>query len=312
MSAHPSRSHVAILLCAGYGTRMGELTHRTPKPLLEVAGRPQLDYLLDQVRELEGIDEVHVVSNSHYHDAFARWAENHEGVRLRVHDDGTTSNEDRLGAIGDLGFVLGRIGSAAVDSAGVDSSAELAGALVCAGDNILRFRLAPFWRGFLARGETTVLALHEPDRQRLKRTGVLEIEQTCGPCRKGAPRTAPRTAELPPSPALRVKRLHEKPENPPSTWACPSFYALDAPSLARVPAYLEEGHPADEIGRLVADLAPRRPVWAHPTQGQRLHVGRPDELERADALLRSEPVITTDGTALDGTALDGTALPPDP
>ena len=117
---------------------------------------------------------------------------------------------------------------------------------------------------------------------------------SCGSRQKGAP--CPDTPADPP--ASRVIRLHEKPEEPPSSWSCPSFYALDRTSLERVPAYLEEGRPADEIGRLLADLAGRQPVWAHHLRGERLHVGRPDELERADTLLRTEPVITADGEAL--------------
>lgn len=296
------RDHVAIFLCAGYGTRMGALARATPKPLLEVAGRPQLDYLLDQVRALDRLAAVHVVSNRRFAPAFEAWAASRgqgvgpsaadSSIPVVVHDDGTVDNDTRLGAIGDLGFVLERI-------------PKPRGALVCAGDNILRFRLAPFWSGFLERGETSVLALHEPDPQRLRRTGVLEIEAECALAGKGGTSDEP-PSESRKSRAARVIRLHEKPEDPPSTWACPSFYALDAPSLARVPAYLAEGKPADEIGRLLADLVHRRPVWAHRLHGRRLHVGRPDELARADALLLTEPVILADGEPiLDPPTSDG-------
>ena len=266
MSRAASRS-VAILLCAGYGTRMGALTRTTPKPLLPVADRPVLDYLLDQLVELPDLSAVHVVSNHHYAAAFSAWAADRQpdlrrrGLELRVHDDGTLSNEDRLGAIGDLGFVLGRLGH---EAAMPDK------ALVCAGDNILRFPLAPLWARCRDTGRSQVLAMEETDPTRLRRTGVLELD-----------------AED------QVVALWEKPETPPSCWACPSFYALAGDALAAVGPYLAADRPADEIGRFIDHLCATHPVDAVKTRGSRLHVGNPQELERADALLRREPVIET-------------------
>ena len=272
------KTYGAILLCAGYGTRMGALTATTPKPLLEVAGRPVLDYLLDQLAEISGLTTVDVVTNHHYADAFGAWAEaraadwrRHRPERrfeLRIHDDGTVDNATRLGAIGDLGFVLERVGLAD-------------GALVSAGDNILRFSLEPFWRRFLAadadnEGPATscVMAQHEPSLERLRRTGVLEIDA-----------------------GGRVLTLVEKPEDPPSTWACPSVYALDRRALAEVGPYLAADLPADEIGRFLGHLVDRRrdrrdeDVVAHEIRGSRLHVGNPEELEHANRILDREPVL---------------------
>lgn len=242
---------LAILLCAGYGTRMGALTAETPKPLLPLAGRPVLDYLLEQLSELDGLGAVHVVSNAKYLAAFRTWA---EGWRRRfevaVHDDGSTADAGRLGAVGDLAFALARVEAPA-------------GALVAAGDNVFRFSLRPLWRAFLETGRSTVLALEEDDPEKLQRTGVLEL---------GA--------------GDRVLRLHEKPERPPSRWACPSLYGLSARALACVGPYLAAGGSRDEIGRFVADLALRQPVYAVRTAGERLHVGSPEAWRRADEALR--------------------------
>ena len=260
---------VAILLCAGYGTRMGELTRHTPKPLLRVADRPVLDYLLDQLVELPDLHGVHVVSNDHYAEEFELWAAGHrdglagKGLDLQVHNDGTVDNSDRLGAIGDLGFVLDRLSA---------TSQPLDGALICAGDNILRFSLHPLWQRFLDRGETTVLAMEERNPARLQRTGVLELDGED-----------------------RVLKLWEKPENPPSTWACPSFYTLGPRALARVRRYLDDGNAPDEIGRLIGYLAElpaeHQRVWAIRTRGERLHVGNAEALRHADELLRREDVL---------------------
>lgn len=253
------RDHVALLLCAGYGTRMGDLVATTPKPLLEVAGRPVLDHLLDQLRGLPRLAAVHVVSNARHAAAFRAWAGSRAADApwpLAVHDDGSTSPDDRLGAVGDLGFVLDRL------------PVLPAGALVAAGDNILRFSLAAFWAHFLDGATSRVLALHEPRRERLERTGVLEL-----------------------GPDDRVLRLVEKPSEPPSTWACPPIYALKRPSLGRVVPYLARVASTDEIGRFIADLVAHETVVAERIAGERLDIGSPESYRRADELLRREAVI---------------------
>lgn len=255
----PPAGPPVLMLCAGYGTRMGTLTATTPKPLLEVAGRPVLDHLVEQLLPLPRLGTLHVVSNHHYASAFEAWAAGWNlrlgERRVQVHDDGSRSAEDRLGAIGDLAFVAERLTGEAL--------AE--GALVTAGDNIFRFSLAPLWRGLTEHRETTVLALHEADRQRLQRTGVLELDDD-----------------------QRVLRLHEKPQDPPSSWACPSIYGLRPEALGIVDAYLSAGHSSDEIGRFIAHLVSRQIVRAVPTEGERLHVGSPQELRHADQVLRDQ------------------------
>lgn len=240
---------------------MGALTATTPKPLLPLAGKPVLDYLLEPLLGFEGLAAAHVVSNHHYAPAFDTWAETWrgrlgiDGPRLEIHDDGSTSADDRLGAIGDLAFVLDRLRRAA------DDAALPAGALVAAGDNLYRFPLAPLWQRFLDRGTNQLLALREDDPEKLRRTGVLELE------------------------GERVLRLHEKPSDPPSSWACPSLYALDQRALGRVSEYLAEDHPRDEIGRFVAYLVERQPVEAFFAEGERLHVGSPESYRRAEEIL---------------------------
>lgn len=241
---------------------MGSLARRVPKPLLEIAGRPLLDYVLDSLGELDGLETVHVVSNARHAPAFRAWAAGRDGeaaaagLELQVHDDGTDTPEDRLGAVGDLRFVLERIG-------------RPRGALVSAGDNLFRFSLAPLWRRFRdglrsrgAEAPSVVLALEEGDADELRRTGVLELDGD------------------------RVLRLHEKPEDPPSAYACPSCYALSGAALGAVGPYLDAGRPADEIGRFVAHLVQSTEVEAVRLEGERLHVGNPEELRRADRVMR--------------------------
>ena len=119
----------ALLLAAGYATRLRPLTDEIAKPLLPVGGRPMIDWILDSVRASGEVEEVHVVTNSAYAAGFARWGAEH-GVR--VHDDGTSTNDDRLGALGDIRFAM-REGGLGDD-----------GLLVIAADNLFEFSLADY------------------------------------------------------------------------------------------------------------------------------------------------------------------------
>src|SRR2546421_4375656 len=124
----------AIVLGAGYARRLRPLTDTIAKELLPVGGRPIIDWILDRLGEVDGLDAIHVVTNARKAAQFERWA---AGRDVTIHDDGTTSNDDRLGAIGDMRFVI--------DRAGLDDDL-----LVIAGDNLFEFSLAEyvgFWRG---------------------------------------------------------------------------------------------------------------------------------------------------------------------
>jgi glucose-1-phosphate thymidylyltransferase len=117
-----------LILAAGYATRLRPLTDTIPKPLLPVGGRPMVDWILDRIAETSA-DEVHLVTNARFAPDFQRWA---DGKDVHVHDDGTTSNDDRLGAIGDIAFV------------GLDDDL-----LVIASDNLFEYSLGDyeaFWR----------------------------------------------------------------------------------------------------------------------------------------------------------------------
>src|SRR5438105_2201222 len=149
----------ALILAAGYATRLRPLTDRVPKQLLPVGGRPMVDWILDKLREA-GIDEVHLATNGRFAADFERWA---AGKDVRVHDDGTTSNETRLGAIGNLRFVRER---AALDD-------DL---LVVAGDNLFDYALADlvgFWRG---KPRSSAVAVHDVgDHELARQYGIVDV-----------------------------------------------------------------------------------------------------------------------------------------
>jgi glucose-1-phosphate thymidylyltransferase len=136
-----------VILAAGYATRLRPLTDDVPKHLLPVGERPMLDWVLDRVREVQDVTGVHLVTNSRFARAFERWGERNGVI---VHDDGTTSNDDRLGAVGDLRL--------AIERAGLESD-EL---VVLAGDNLFDFSLSAFVEWWRAKPQpASAVPLHD-------------------------------------------------------------------------------------------------------------------------------------------------------
>lgn len=251
----------AILLCAGFATRMYPLTENFPKPLLEVAGKPVLDYLMDQLVELSYLQDIHIVTNARFFSHFEKWRQSwlprliEKSISLDIHNDGSTDNENRLGAVADLGFVLNKL-------------AQLKPALVAAGDNIFRFSLLPICERFASKNENYIVALPETNLEKLQRTGVLEIDEYD-----------------------MVKKLHEKPLNPPSNWTCPAVYFLQSQALERVADYLAQPDAKDAPGNFIAYLASQEKIYAAKVDGLRFDIGSMESFYQANEILQGEPVI---------------------
>src|SRR5918992_6334187 len=150
----------ALVLAAGYATRLYPLTLGRPKALLEVGGKPMLDRLLERL-EAMGVDETVVVTNAKFTPHFEEWARDKE--RVRIVNDGTTSNDDRLGAIGDIGFVL--------DELGVDDDL-----VVVAGDNLFGEDVSAF-AAYVREVDAPVLAVHDVgDLSRMHEYNQIEVD----------------------------------------------------------------------------------------------------------------------------------------
>ena len=151
----------AIILAGGYATRLQPLTDNLSKCLLPVGGKPMVDWILERIRGVEEIDDVHVVTNSRFAPDFQRWATAREGVT--VHDDGTSTNEDRLGAIGDVAFTLER---AAIDD----------DVLVVAGDNLFDYSLGDFTAFWRSHGVASAVAVLDVGDMRLaSQYGIVDV-----------------------------------------------------------------------------------------------------------------------------------------
>jgi glucose-1-phosphate thymidylyltransferase len=238
-----------IVLAAGYATRLYPLTQTLAKPLLPLAERPMLDYLLDRIREVDDMDAVHVVTNHKFAAAFAEWASTRGVI---VHDDGTTSEEDRLGAIGDIAFVVEH------------APLEHDDLLVIAGDNLFDYSLADFvsfWRG---KGEASAVVLYD--------VGDLGLVQKYSSVDLDADD--------------RLTAFTEKPEHPTSTLVATAAYLYHRGHVPLLERYLAEGNAPDQPGRFLGWLVPRVPVYGFTARGEWRDIGDAQQLLDADNRMR--------------------------
>ena len=249
---------MAVILCAGFATRMYPLTRDFPKPLLPVADRPVINYLLDQLVEIPQLHAVHIVSNDRFFPHFEKWREDYlksepaKILPIEIYNDGADANESRLGAAADLQLVLKHI---------PDNSRIL----VSAGDNIYRFSINSLCQQFLQSRHHYVVALPEMDESKLKKTGVLELDAQD-----------------------RVIRQHEKPDRPQSTWSCPPLYFLQASARSRLEAFLNSSPNSDAPGYFIDYLCQTELVYAFKLSASRLDIGSMDTYREADRIMRAE------------------------
>lgn len=242
-----------MVLAAGYATRLRPITYTVAKPLLPLAGKPMLDYLYDKIAAVDEVDEVHVVTNSRFAEDFRAWAASVERpVPVVVHDDGTSSNDDRLGAIGDVQFVIEQAGLEGKDL------------LIVAGDNLFEFDLSDlvaFWR---TKGGGSAVGVHDVgDPGLMSQYSMVELDEDD-----------------------RVTHLVEKPESATSTLAGIAVYLYPAEHARLVAEYLGEGHSPDQPGRFVVWLYPRVPVYGFCFPGDWLDIGDREQLLDADNRMR--------------------------
>lgn len=234
-----------IVLAAGYATRLYPLTENYPKPLLQIGNSTILDRLLDDVDTIPGIDGHIVVTNHKFAPIFEQWARNRSGKPVRVLDDGTSTNETRLGAVRDLLL--------AIDTFGIEEDI-----LVLAADNILDFSLKGFVDAFHGKGTSMIMCHHEPEVYKLQRTGVIEVDGD-----------------------FKVLQMQEKPEIPVSHWAVPPFYIYCRADLDLIRHALEQGCGFDAPGNLAHYLADASILHAWPMPAGRFDIGSLDTYEEA-------------------------------
>jgi len=232
-----------MILAAGYATRLYPLTENFPKPLLTVGEKTILDWLVDDIDTLGLVDEYVVISNHKYAHHFENWA-SEKSQKITVVDDGTSSNETRLGAVKDIQF--------AIDALKIDDEM-----LVIAGDNVLDFSLTKFIRYAKEKGTSCIMRYYEGAKARLQKCGVVEIDDE----------------DL-------ILSMEEKPAEPRSNWCCPPFYFYTKADAKLVEEGIASGCGTDAPGSYVAWLCTKTPVHAMEMPGSRYDIGNLQSYEQ--------------------------------
>lgn len=232
-----------LILAAGYATRLYPLTENFPKPLLKVGEKTILDWLIDDIDNSSLVDEYVVISNHKFAKHFEDWAKTKK-VKVTVLDDGTSTNETRLGAVKDIKF--------AIDT--LSLSDDL---LIIAGDNVLDFSLVKFINYAKQKSSSCVMRYYEESLQKLTKAGVLEIDDNS-----------------------RIVGMEEKPEKPKSHWCCPPFYFYTAKDAQKIGLAIEDGCGTDAPGSFVAWLSSITTVFAMEMPGKRYDIGNLDSYEQ--------------------------------
>ena len=243
-----------IVIAAGYATRLYPLTENFPKPLLKIGERSILDRILDDVDGIEDIDEHIIVTNHKFAEIFNNWVSERKqkpGTKpIKIIDDGTTDNENRLGAVKDLLL--------AIDEFGINDDI-----MVLAADNVLDFSFQGFVNFFKQKNTSVIMCHHEPELYKLQRTGVIAVDED-----------------------MKVLEMQEKPEHPVSNWAVPPFYIYKKNDLPLIRDCLNHGCGFDAPGNLAHYLVNATTIHAWIMPGSRYDIGSLDSYKEAQILFQ--------------------------
>jgi len=235
----------ALILAAGYATRLFPLTENFPKHLLEVGGKTILDYLMEKIMKID-VSEIVLVTNNKYYDHFVERSNNvNYELKVEVINDNTMSNDDKLGAIGDMQF--------AIEEAGLDDDL-----LVVCADNLFEFGLEKSVEMFQKTSKSVIVAYDIQDLEKAKSLGIVAVDEN-----------------------NKVTDFVEKPDNPPSTLASVGIYIYPQNVVAMVKWYLEEWNNPDSPGNFPAWLLEREDIYAQAHTEQWYDVGTHAALEAA-------------------------------
>jgi glucose-1-phosphate thymidylyltransferase len=241
-----------LILAAGYATRLYPLTLNKAKPLLEIAGKPIIEWVLDNLVDVPELETIYVVTNDKFASAFQNWADRFHDrqpqFKFKIVNDGSKSDDDKLGAIGDISLVITRENLTKSD------------VLIVAGDNLFSESLIDFVN-YARKTEATVGVYDVGDLEAIKKYGNIDID-------------AERT----------ITHFEEKPTKPRNTLAAIALYYYSPKVLSLIPTYLAAGNNPDQPGRFVQWLYTRQPVKTFQIKGKWLDIGSKETLEDADKI----------------------------
>ena len=232
-----------LILAAGYATRLYPLTENFPKPLLEVGDKTILDWLVDDIDTCGKVDEYVVISNHKYAQHFEDWAKTKK-QKITVVDDGTSTNETRLGAVKDVLFAIEKL----------DLKGDM---LVIAGDNVLDFSLTKFVEYSTKKNAPCIMRYYETDDKKLLKCGVVTIDDSD-----------------------RILNMTEKSPEPATHWCAPPFYYYTEQASGMIEEAINDGCGTDAPGSFIAWLCQKTPTYAMEMPGSRYDIGNLDSYTR--------------------------------
>lgn len=234
----------AIILVAGYATRLYPLTKNTPKPLLNVGGRPIIDYIVDEINTLDAVDSIFVISNHKFAGHFEEWAKNKPNPKpITVIDDGTDSDETKRGAIGDIQYT--------VEQGNIDDDV-----VIIAGDNLFTYSLKEYYDFYKEKNGDCVCVKQFDDMEMIKQLGVVLLDEN-----------------------NKVIDLEEKPQQPKSNKAAFATYMYTKETVKMFKEYLAEGNSPDAPGYYLQWLHKKKPVYGYVMNGECYDIGTHKALE---------------------------------
>ena len=240
----------SIILAAGYATRLYPLTENQPKPLLPVAGKPMLNYIMEKIEEVSNIDEVFVVTNNKFFLTFVQWKANNEDKftkKITIVNDKTKTNEDRLGAIGDIHYVI--------DTMNIDE--EL---LVIAGDNLFEFSLGEFVD--FAKGRSSLAVYDLKDKSKIaNKFGCVELDEES-----------------------KLIGFEEKPSNPKTTLASTACYFFTKDDVELLENCIKENNKPDNTGDFIQYLSEKKDVFGFVFDEKWFDIGGKEEYEEVNKI----------------------------
>jgi len=236
----------ALILAAGYGTRLASVIKDTPKPLIPVGNRPLIDYVVDKLQDIKSLNEIVVVSNNKFTPHFQQWAASRKGLPIRVVNDGTNTPEERLGSVGDIRFVW-------------EKEVSLDDWLIIGGDNLFDGDLSCFIEFAISKNPAMTIGIYDiHDIQAATKFGVLGIDAN-----------------------KKVISFQEKPEKPASSLITMCLYYFPKQTLAYLGEYLSESKAVDAAGSYIKWLSEKKNVYGFQFSGKWYDIGSVESLNDA-------------------------------
>lgn len=237
----------AIILAAGYATRLHPLTKDKPKPLLDVAGKPIIEHIIRKLEQIEAVERIYIVTNARFERHFREWLKNFDvNKSVEIVNDGTTSNDDRLGALGDVNY--------AIKEKNLNDDI-----ILIAGDNLFEISLNDVHNYFKKR-KSNVIVLHDvKDFDLAKQYGIVEVNNN-----------------------NLVINFVEKPVSPSSTLASTGIYLFPRKTIELIKKYIAQGNNPDKTGNFIEWLHKREKVYSYVTEKKWYDIGNLEQLEKAN------------------------------